>query len=113
MLGILGMFNDSPKNLPIDFPKNAPAPFILINQTSHFATIKLNKDFVFMGRPLRKLTLEHEALWYEYLYEKHHLVLIKGRFDDEYAVCQKLCETIAGETVTASDDSSGQLAQRA
>ena len=113
MPGILGMFNGSPKKLPIDLPKNTTVPFILINQTSHFATIKLNKDFVFMGRPLRMLTLDNEAFWYEYLYEKHHLVLVKGKFDDEYAVCQKLCETIAGETVTASDDSSGPLARRA
>ena len=64
MAGILGIFSGRPKKLPIDVQKNSTAPFTLINQTSHFATIKLNKEFVFMGKPLRFLNLESEALWY-------------------------------------------------
>lgn len=113
MPGLLGMFSGRPKKLSIDLQKISTVPFVLINQTSHFATIKFNKEFVFMGEPLRMLTLENEALWYEYLYEKHHLVLIKGRFNDECVVCQKLCETIAGAAVAASDVSSNPLARRA
>ena len=37
------------------------------------------------------LTPENEALWYEYVYERRHLVLVKGRINDEYVVWQKLC----------------------
>jgi hypothetical protein len=98
MAGFLGFLGSSPKKPRIDFPKDTAAPFALINQTPHFATIRLNKDFVFKGHPVRLLDSESEALWYEYLYEHHHLMLIKGRLRDEYVVCQKLCETIVCAT---------------
>lgn len=98
MTGFLGLFGTAQKQPPIPVPKDINAPFSLINQTPHFATIKINKDFVFMGQPVRLLDSKSEAFWYEYLYESHHLMVIKGRLRDEYAVCQKLCETIVCAT---------------
>ncbi|MES2538088.1 MAG: hypothetical protein V4632_19685 [Pseudomonadota bacterium] len=102
MAGFLGIFGSAQKKPPLSAPLNKiTAPFTLINQTPHFATIRLNKDFIFKGQPVRLLDSQSEALWYEYLYENHHLMLIKGRLRDEYVVCQKLCETIICATEAA------------
>jgi hypothetical protein len=110
MSGFFRFFNSEPKKTPVEPSRNTSIPFILVNQTQHFATIKLNQDFIFQGKPVRLLNPEDEALWYEYLYVKHHLMLVAGGVQERFAICQKLCETI----VCASEsEEAPQLSQPA